>query len=289
MKMKRRLTMLAILFRSVNTFCSHSKRFHSCRKTPAMYRQQTTSTFSDGRSAIIKSSKDDYDFSSSSSSTVTTMPFKVNLLTIHQAELETLIDSWGYPKYRASQILQWVHAKGVDNFDHMLNIPKELRHVLSERTTIGSLHLQVERVSKDGTRKRAYRLFDGQLIESVLMPYEDGRNTACISSQAGCAQACSFCATGQMGFARQLTSDEIFEQVAKFAAELRKQDGRLSNIVFMGSFTKYNIDCHNRGFLRYWILQFLLFLLLLQRSHCIFQAWENHSQIIAMSWMLSDV
>lgn len=71
----------------------------------------------------------------------------------------------------------------------------------------------------------------GQLIESVLMPYDDGRYTACISSQAGCAQACVFCATGQMGFARQLTADEIFEQVARFAAELQQQrdDGDTSN------------------------------------------------------------
>lgn len=84
---------------------------------------------------------------------------------------------------------------------------------------------------------------DGQLIESVLMPYEDGRYTACISSQAGCAQGCVFCATGQMGFSRQLTADEILEQVSRFSAELAKEnDGtttggrhkRLSNIVFMG-------------------------------------------------------
>ena len=69
-------------------------------------------------------------------------------------------------------------------------------------------------VSKDGTVKRAYALPDGQLIESVLMPYKDGRNTACISSQAGCGMGCVFCATGQMGFARHLKSAEIFEQAS---------------------------------------------------------------------------
>jgi len=116
----------------------------------------------------------------------------------------------------------------------MVNIPKKLRHDLNEHTTIGTLELAVEMVSKDGTVKRAYRLWDGQLIESVLMPYDDGRNTACISSQAGCAMGCVFCATGQMGFARQLTPSEIFEQVARFSAELKSKDQRLTNIVLMG-------------------------------------------------------
>jgi 23S rRNA (adenine2503-C2)-methyltransferase len=77
-------------------------------------------------------------------------------------------------------------------------------------------------------------LHDGQLIESVLMPYEDGRRTACISSQAGCAMACAFCATGQMGFARQLTEAEIVEQALRFAQELVKRGERLSNVVMMG-------------------------------------------------------
>jgi len=160
-------------------------------------------------------------------------PLKVNLLTIHQPELESLLQSWSFPKYRAKQILDCVQ-RGVTNFDEMNNIPKKLRTVLEERTTIGTLQLEVELNSKDGTKKRAYRLWDGQLIESVLMPYDDGRATACISSQAGCAMGCVFCATGQMGFARQLTPDEIYEQVARFASELQGQGGRLSNVVLMG-------------------------------------------------------
>ncbi len=97
--------------------------------------------------------------------------------------------------------------------------------------TIPSHHLQV---SKDGTVKRAYALGDGQLVESVLMPYEDGRRTACISSQAGCGMGCTFCATGQMGFARHLTSTEIFEQAKHFSAELTAKGERLSNVVLMG-------------------------------------------------------
>jgi 23S rRNA (adenine2503-C2)-methyltransferase len=161
-------------------------------------------------------------------------PLKVNLLTIHQEELETLLITWNQPKYRAKQILEWVRNKGITSYDEMNNIPKALRTLLEQHTTIGSLFLDVEAISKDGTRKRAYRLHDGQLIESVLMPYQDGRNTACISSQAGCAMGCVFCATGQMGFARQLTPDEIYEQVARFDAELKKDGERLSNVVMMG-------------------------------------------------------
>ena len=170
-------------------------------------------------------------------------PLKINLLTIQQHELETLLKSWKQPKYRAKQILHFVHEKGVSDMDDMDNIPKQLRSMLKKYTTIGSLNLEVEVVSKDGTRKRAYRLWDGQLIESVLMPYEDGRQTACISSQAGCAMGCVFCATGQMGFARQLTEDEIFEQVARFAAELKGDDKRLSNVVMMGYVVCIIIQC----------------------------------------------
>ena len=167
----------------------------------------------------------------------------INLHTIPKEELEQILKSWGHPKYRAGQVLHWVREQGIEDVDEMNNIPKKLKQQLKEFSTVTSLELDCELVSKDGTQKRAYRLWDGQLIESVLMPYKDGRYTACISSQAGCAQGCVFCATGQMGFSRQLTADEILEQVSRFAAELKKDDDgvktngrqkRLSNIVFMG-------------------------------------------------------
>lgn len=170
----------------------------------------------------------------------------IRLHTIPKEELETIVVSWGHPKYRAGQILKWVKEQGVDDIDAMNNIPKKLRAQLKEHAAIQSLELDTELVSKDGTKKRVYRLHDGQLIESVLMPYQDGRYTACISSQAGCAQGCVFCATGQMGFSRQLTADEILEQVSIFASELNKEEnndgskksktnGRRSmRIVFMG-------------------------------------------------------
>jgi hypothetical protein len=198
----------------------------------------------------------------------------INLHTIPVEELEVILKSWGHPKYRAQQISDWIRVQGASNIDEMQNIPKALKAQLKEHATMGSLQLHTELISKDGTIKRAYRLADGQLIESVLMPYSDGRYTACISSQAGCAQGCVFCATGQMGFSRQLSPDEILEQVSRFSSELaaidkqerkeqeadNKKKGnkqksgaktssaptknhgrstRLSNIVFMGSKYKY--------------------------------------------------
>jgi 23S rRNA (adenine2503-C2)-methyltransferase len=111
----------------------------------------------------------------------------VNLLTLPLPELESIIKSWGFPAFRARQINNWIFNQGVSDIDDMTDLPLKLRTVLKERATIGSLHLEIEQVSNDGTRKRAYKLHDGQMIESVLMPYEDGRRTACISSQAGCA------------------------------------------------------------------------------------------------------
>ena len=157
----------------------------------------------------------------------------INLYTIPKPELEAILHSWGHAKYRADQVWTWVR-QGVTSVDDMINLPKTLRQDLAQHASFGSLTLEFEDISKDGTRKRAYKLQDGQLIESVLMPYDDGKYTACISSQAGCAMACVFCATGQMGFARQLTPDEILEQVARFSSELAADGRRLSNVVFMG-------------------------------------------------------
>eukprot|EP00607_Mallomonas_marina_P006102 CAMPEP_0182432438 /NCGR_PEP_ID=MMETSP1167-20130531/56357_1 /TAXON_ID=2988 /ORGANISM="Mallomonas Sp, Strain CCMP3275" /LENGTH=393 /DNA_ID=CAMNT_0024619959 /DNA_START=89 /DNA_END=1270 /DNA_ORIENTATION=- len=149
-------------------------------------------------------------------------------------DLKELMLNWNEKSFRAKQVNEWVYERGVTNCSQMNNLPLSLRQKLSEHFAFGSLKLADEQISKDGTRKRAYQLVDGQLIETVLMPYEDGRRTACISSQAGCAMGCVFCATGQMGFSRQLSSSEIFEQAQRFSAELRRADERLSNIVMMG-------------------------------------------------------
>ena len=157
-----------------------------------------------------------------------------NFYQVPEAELREIMKSWGQPSFRVGQVRTWVYEKGVDQFSSMLDLPVALRTKLTENFSMGDLTLASEQISKDGTTKRAYALHDGQLIESVLMPYEDGRRTACISSQAGCAMGCVFCATGQMGFFRQLTSTEIFEQVQRFSCDLKKDGQRLSNVVMMG-------------------------------------------------------
>lgn len=158
----------------------------------------------------------------------------INLYDLSRDELENLLKKWGQPGYRAQQLYNWLYEHRVDNFDDMSNLPKALRERLEQETVLGTLNTLTEQSSNDGTVKRLYRLHDGQLIESVLMPYDDHRRTACISSQAGCAMGCVFCATGQMGFARNLTSTEIFEQAMRFARELETKGERLSNIVLMG-------------------------------------------------------
>lgn len=158
----------------------------------------------------------------------------INLYDLSRDELNALLKDWGEPKYRAQQLYNWLYERRVDNFDGMTNLPQSLREHLIEKTVLGTLNLVTEQTSNDGTVKRLYKLDDGQLIESVLMPYQDHRRTACISSQAGCAMGCVFCATGQMGFARNLTATEIFEQAMQFSRELEANGDRLSNVVLMG-------------------------------------------------------
>lgn len=158
----------------------------------------------------------------------------INLYDLTYADLEALLLAWGFPRFRAKQIWSWAYDQKVTDFHAMTNLPTALRDQLSEKMTLGNMVIMTERRSSDGTIKRLYRLPDGQYIESVLMVYDDGRRTACISSQAGCAMGCVFCATGQMGFARHLTSGEIVEQALAFARLLEDEGERLSNVVLMG-------------------------------------------------------
>jgi 23S rRNA (adenine2503-C2)-methyltransferase len=158
----------------------------------------------------------------------------INLYELNREQLVDLLKQWGEPAFRAKQLREWLYDNRVTSFADMKNLPKPLRARLETETTLGTLNLVTEQVSRDGTLKRLYKLPDGQLIESVMMPYEDDRRTACISTQAGCAMGCVFCATGQMGFSRHLTPTEIFEQAMRFASELEAQGDRLSNVVLMG-------------------------------------------------------
>ena len=150
-------------------------------------------------------------------------------------ELTALLETWGQPGYRARQVWEWLYQHKVERFEAMTTLPKDLRARLDAELCIGSMEPVAELRSSDGrTVKRLLRLPDGQLIESVLMEYDGSRRTACISTQAGCAMGCVFCATGQMGFARHLTAGEIIEQALIFARQLEAEGERLSNVVLMG-------------------------------------------------------
>jgi len=149
-------------------------------------------------------------------------------------DLVKIMASYEEPAYRALQIWQGLYRHFWKLPDEFSTLPRELRHKLADSFEFN--HLQVDQVldSKDGeTRKTLFRLPDSQSIETVLMRYSR-RQTLCISTQAGCAMGCVFCATGQMGFKRNLTSGEIVEQVLFYARILRAEDEEVTNVVVMG-------------------------------------------------------
>jgi 23S rRNA (adenine2503-C2)-methyltransferase len=147
-----------------------------------------------------------------------------------RAELGALLT--GEPRYRVDQVWTALHERG-DEPAEMTTVPKSLRARLADELP-AALTLVVERVSDDGqTVKQLWALADDARIETVLMLYPD-RATVCVSSQAGCAMGCGFCATGQAGFTRHLTVGEIVEQVVRAARRGRELGRRLSNVVFMG-------------------------------------------------------
>jgi len=158
----------------------------------------------------------------------------VALLDLNFDELSNLFQSWGEPAYRAKQVWARLYP-GLASFDEMSELPKSLRQRLAQQTILGRLTPRVEQRSSDGqTCKVLFALPDGAQVEAVLMGYER-RRTACISTQAGCGMGCSFCATGQGGLQRNLSSGEIIEQVLFFARDLvARLQSPISNIVLMG-------------------------------------------------------
>ena len=136
--------------------------------------------------------------------------------------------------YRIKQIFDWLWKKDNDSFDDFTNLPKELREKLKEKYYIPKLEVTEIKKASDGTRKIAFTLSDNKIIEGVLIP-SGNRVTACISSQVGCNVGCKFCATGKMGFFRNLSTGEIVFQVKKLNKLSEEFYGRkLTNIVFMG-------------------------------------------------------
>jgi len=156
-------------------------------------------------------------------------------------ELQSALQGWGEAAFRAKQIWEWLYVRLADSYEAMTSLPKPLRDRLAAEYPLGRLTPKIDLLSSDGwTRKILFALPDQAQIETVLMEY-DTRNTVCISTQAGCAMGCTFCATGQGGFQRNLASGEIVEQVLFFDRELRKANlqlptanHQLTNVVLMG-------------------------------------------------------
>lgn len=158
-----------------------------------------------------------------------------NLLDLAPDEATAVLAEWfavqHEPEYRATQVFGRLWQRPVATFDDMTELPKRIREALARDFTMPMLELAARQTSSDGTEKFLFRLHDGQLIETVAIPDQD-RMTLCISSQAGCALQCAFCATGAMGFQRNLTPSEIAGQVR--ALRMMSPPILATNIVFMG-------------------------------------------------------
>ena len=160
------------------------------------------------------------------------MESKVNLLGRSQKNLEDFFVGINEPSFRGKQLLKWVHQKGELDFDNMSNFNKKLREKLKEIAVLTPPKVEKVLVSEGGTKKYLIQLASGSSIEMVRIP-EKKRMTLCISSQAGCALQCTFCATGAQGFEKNLTADEIIGQLwlANFHD---REDTPITNVVFMG-------------------------------------------------------
>jgi 23S rRNA (adenine2503-C2)-methyltransferase len=177
------------------------------------------------------------EVSTETSSVIKPAPISVtNLMGMDRGELEAYFATIGEKKFRATQVMKWIHQMGVDDFQAMNNLSKDLRNQLAETSCIQNLQVSKDQLSNDGTRKWLLQLPDGNHIEAVFIP-EDDRGTLCVSSQVGCALDCSFCSTGRQGFNRNLTTAEIISQVwlASHLLEEEKRPGRkITNVVMMG-------------------------------------------------------
>jgi 23S rRNA (adenine2503-C2)-methyltransferase len=166
---------------------------------------------------------------------------KTLIYDLDQPALIELLQGWGEPAYRAKQVWQGLYQHFYNSPLQFPNIPKSLREKLaSEFEFLGIAPVRYQDSGDGQTRKTLFKLPDGHLIEAVLMRYDPttfsgrGRRTLCISSQAGCAMGCVFCATGQMGFKRHLSSGEIVAQVMYYARMLHQEETTVTNIVVMG-------------------------------------------------------
>jgi 23S rRNA (adenine2503-C2)-methyltransferase len=144
------------------------------------------------------------------------------------ALLHDVLDTAGEPAYRTGQVWQWA-ARGASAYAEMTNLPAALRERLEGEVPFSTLEVEREEHARDGTAKALFRTHDGHPVEAVLMRYRDGRRSLCLSSQSGCPLTCTFCATGQMAFGRNLTASEILDQALHF-----RRIEPVDHAVFMG-------------------------------------------------------
>lgn len=154
------------------------------------------------------------------------------IMAVPDSELLAWLATHGQQKFRLKQIRSWLVQRRVQSFEDMTDLPTDLREKLAAEFSFASFELTGHQVASDATEKLLLRLHDGELVESVLMR-DPGRRTVCISTQVGCAMGCVFCASGLMGVKRDLTAEEIYEQVLALH-RLMKDDEKITNVVVMG-------------------------------------------------------
>lgn len=159
---------------------------------------------------------------------------KTDIRSLNPGQLQQHFIEMNEPAYRAKQVYQWLWEKSARSFAEMSNLSKDLRKKLDENYAINSVAVSNSQFSNDHTIKSSFRLYDGNIVEGVLIPMEE-RMTACVSSQVGCSLTCKFCATGYMDRKRNLNADEIYDQVVLIDQQAKlNYNAPLTNIVYMG-------------------------------------------------------
>ncbi len=159
---------------------------------------------------------------------------KKNIRNLSQQELKEFFVEIGDKAFRAKQVYEWLWKRGVHSFDEMTNLSIVTRDKLKENFEITGVKIKTSQISSDRTIKNAFKLYDGSIVEGVLIPASD-RMTACISSQVGCSLTCKFCATGKMKRLRNIGFDEIYDQVVHIKNQAEQNyKTQLTNIVYMG-------------------------------------------------------
>jgi len=174
---------------------------------------------------------------------------RVNLLDFDADQMAAYVAGLNEKPFRAKQLMQWIHQRGVSDINDMSDLAKSFRATLLDKAEVVSLPVMKDERASDGTRKWLLDVGAGNAVESVFIP-EDDRGTLCISSQAGCAVNCRFCSTGRQGFSRNLTSGEIIGQLW-FAEHLLRNDPEAVRKVShprLGAYGSSDLKCSDDGY-----------------------------------------